>query len=473
MSGYYVRAFATNSHGTGYSEETFFSTKYDGIPTNLSNNGTSNCYIVSEEGYYGFDASTIGNGTKGIIPNAGFHTSDPSISPVTAEIVWEDTEDLITYLYFDDTKKTINFWASGKEGNALIAAKDEEGTVLWSWHIWSTDKPADHSYFNHNMKNFIVMDRNIGATRADRGTGEEWRESAGLIYQWGRKDPFAMNRYSYRWDQFTVEESIKHPNTVVTQDDWSKDIAENSGRLWTDTLKTIYDPCPLGYRIASGEAFTSFTTTGSSTTNIDEFNISGDWDNGYWFKYDGINTAWYPRTYQGIYYDSPEEGSIWLGEGNSSNGRQFIFNHNTPRVDYYWWRYTGNSLAVRCVKDQVYNDPSMPNVLTTSVTNITESQAKLSGEVTSEGTYGVTERGFVWNIHTDGKSLNIDTANKEVVGSGTGSFEVTLTTLAPGTNYFFRSYAISANGTVYGETIYFKTKETGSNEDLGEDEHEW
>jgi hypothetical protein len=121
----------------------------------------------------------------------------------------------------------------------------------------------------------------------------------------------------------------------------------------------------------------------------------------------------------------------------------------------------------------MYNDPSMPNVLTTGVSNITESQAKFTGEVTSEGTFGVTERGFVWNVNAEGKTLNVDTANKDIVGSGMGSFETTLITLKPGTNYFFRSYAISANGTVYGETIYFKTKETGSNEDLGEDEHEW
>ena len=476
MSGYYVRAFATNSHGTGYSEEFFFSTKYDGIPTNLSNNGTSNCYIVSEEGYYGFDASIIGNGSKGIIPGAGFHTSDPSISPVTAEIVWEDTEDLITYIYFDDAKKSINFWASGKEGNALIAAKDGDGSIVWSWHIWSTDKPADHSYFNHNMKNYIVMDRNIGATRADRGTGDQWKESAGLVYQWGRKDPFAMNRYTRSSGQFTIAESILKPNDMPrnsSTSDWSNEPWEGDYRLWTDTLKTIYDPCPLGYRIPATDVWTGFTTTGESTTNQNEFNISGTWDFGYNFIYDGTNTAWYPVTFNSDYDFNNYSGTIWIGKGDEDCGRNFSYNSSDPIVCDHWWSPSGLSRAVRCVKDQVYNDPSMPNVLTTGVSNITESQAKFTGEVTTEGTFGVSERGFVWNINADGKTLNVDTANKEVVGSGMGSFETTVISLKPGTNYFFRSYAISTNGTVYGETLYFKTKETGSNEDLGEDEHEW
>lgn len=476
MSGYYVRAFATNSHGTGYGEEIFFSTKYDGIPNNLSNNGTSNCYIVSEEGYFSFDASVIGNGAKGIIPDAGFHTSDPAISPVSAEILWMDTDDVITYIYFDEAKKSINFWASGKEGNALIAAKDGDGSIVWSWHIWSTDKPADHSYFNHNMKNYIVMDRNIGATRADRGTGDQWKESAGLVYQWGRKDPFAMNRYTRSSGQFSIAESILKPNDMPinpSTSDWSNEPWEGDYRLWTDTLKTIYDPCPLGYRIPATDVWTGFTTTGESTTNQNEFNISGTWDFGYNFIYDGTNTAWYPVTFNSDYDFNNYSGTIWIGKGDEDSGRTFSYDSSYPIVCDYWWSSSGFSRAVRCIKDQTYNDPSMPNVLTTSVTNITESQAKFTGEVTSEGTYGVTERGFVWNVNTDGKSLNIDTANKEVVGSGTGSFEVTLTTLTPGTNYFFRSYAISANGTVYGETLYFKTKETGSNEDLGEDEHEW
>ncbi len=476
MSGYYVRAFATNSHGTGYGEEIFFSTKYDGIPNNLSNNGTSNCYIVSEEGYFSFDASVIGNGAKGIIPDAGFHTSDPAISPVSAEILWMDTDDVITYIYFDEAKKSINFWASGKEGNALIAAKDGDGSIVWSWHIWSTDKPADHSYFNHNMKNYIVMDRNIGATRADRGTGDQWKESAGLVYQWGRKDPFAMNRYTRSSGQFTIAESILKPNDMPrnpSTSGWSNEPWEGDYRLWTDTLKTIYDPCPIGYRIPATDVWTGFTTTGESTTNQNEFNISGTWDFGYNFIYDGTNTAWYPVTFNSDYDFNNYSGTIWIGKGDEDSGRTFSYDSSYPIVCDYWWSFSDLSRAVRCVKDQTYNDPSMPNVLTTSVTNITESQAKLTGEVTSEGTYGVTERGFVWNVNTDGKSLNIDTANKEEVGSGTGSFEVTLTTLAPGTNYFFRSYAISANGTVYGETLYFKTKETGSNEDLGEDEHEW
>ncbi|MBR5610850.1 MAG: hypothetical protein IKW65_04950 [Bacteroidales bacterium] len=474
MSGYYVRAFATNSHGTGYSEEFFFSTKYDGIPTNLSNNGTSNCYIVSEEGYYGFDASIIGNGSKGIIPGAGFHTSDPSISPVTAEIVWEDTEDLITYLYFDNTKKTINFCASGKEGNALIAAKDEEGTVLWSWHIWCTDKPADHSYFNFNMKNFIVMDRNIGATRADRGTGGEWRESAGLFYQWGRKDPFSPNRYNYiYYTTISLKESISHPNTMVVVEggNWCSNSINSN---WNEEQKTIYDPCPLGYRISPSDTWSAFSKTGQYTDQLAQFNVSGSWDYGFNFIYDGTNTAWFPQTYIG-YYGETETGigEYWLPSSHDNSGRKFGYNTNGVNLFFDWYEHTSRGHAVRCVKDQVYNDPSMPNVLTTGVSNITESQAKFTGEVTTEGTFGVSERGFVWNINADGKTLNVDTANKEVVGSGMGSFETTVISLKPGTNYFFRSYAISTNGTVYGETLYFKTKETGSNEDLGEDEHEW
>ena len=473
MTQYYVRAFASNDRGVAYSQERNFYTAYDGIPTNLSTNGTSNCYIVSAEGYYSIDASVMGNGSKGIIPNSGFHTSNPAINPAYAEIVWEDRDSLITYYTYDATKKTINFWARGIEGNALIAAKDENGTILWSWHIWITDKPVDHSYFNYNKKNYIVMDRNIGATRADRGTGEEWRESAGLIYQWGRKDPFAMGRYTQTSDQMFIERTVLEPNVMSTDSDWSRDSWTGDYSLWTDTLKTIYDPCPLGYRMPARDVWSGFTTTGNSTSNEDEFNISGPWDRGYWYYYDGVNTAWYPQTYYGTWYGENQSSVIWIGKGNESSANYFECNPNHPITTWEWWASSGDCRAVRCVKDQTYNDPSLPSVIPYDVTEITESQAKFQGEVTSQGTYEVVERGFVYGIRSD-VALNIDTATKIVCGMGEGPFEHKELSLTPGTEYSVRCYAVNSMGdVVYSETKWFKTKETGSNEDLAEDEWEW
>ena len=160
----------------------------------LSEIGNANSYIVSESGLYSIDATVIGNGEFGLIDGANFHTASTTISPANAKLLWEDTAGVIGGVTYADGK--INFMSTGIHGNALVAATDADGKVLWSWHIWSTEQPADQLYVN-NSGSYTMLDRNIGAIRADRGeTDEDWDESIGLNYQWGRKDPFAEQRYT-------------------------------------------------------------------------------------------------------------------------------------------------------------------------------------------------------------------------------------------------------------------------------------
>lgn len=70
--------------------------------------------------------------------------------------------------------------------------------IYWSWHIWATDDPTNGSTYHHGFEkdkdgntvtNWKWMDRNLGAVNASF-LGNNWHKSAGLQYQWGRKDPF-------------------------------------------------------------------------------------------------------------------------------------------------------------------------------------------------------------------------------------------------------------------------------------------
>lgn len=70
-----------------------------------------------------------------------------------------------------------------KKGNAVVAAKDASGVILWSWHIWLTDQPNEEVYKNDAG---VMMDRNLGALSVQKGSVL----SLGLLYQYGRKDPF-------------------------------------------------------------------------------------------------------------------------------------------------------------------------------------------------------------------------------------------------------------------------------------------
>lgn len=142
----------------------------------LDKNGTANCYIADSGEKYQF-ATVKGN-------------SEESVGEVaSAEVLWETIGtdiapkkgDLIKELVYEDD--TISFKTNTFKGNALIAAKDKAGKILWSWHIWITLEPKDQVYRNNAG---TMMDRNLGALTTIKGDAS----AIGLIYQWGRKDPF-------------------------------------------------------------------------------------------------------------------------------------------------------------------------------------------------------------------------------------------------------------------------------------------
>lgn len=144
------------------------------LPTNLSENGTANCYIVSEAGKYVFDATVKGNGAEGIYK--GFPDQDPAIAPASAKILWTEADGLVSDLALANGK--ISFTASGNEGNFAIAALDASENVLWSWHIWCTSSVNDVTVSGDK---YVFMDRNLGAYAV---------EDCSFYYEWGRKDPF-------------------------------------------------------------------------------------------------------------------------------------------------------------------------------------------------------------------------------------------------------------------------------------------
>ena len=96
-----------------------------------------------------------------------------------------------------------------------------------------------------------------------------------------------------------------------------------------------------------------------------------------------------------------------------------------------------------------------PTVVTKSVGEVTETTAKVVGQVTADGGAEVSERGICWN--TEGAPEIIDFRTKD--GSGVGSYTSSLSDLAPQTTYYVRAYASNEAGTSYGEEKTFTTLE--------------
>lgn len=437
---YYYQAYAINTKGESQSE---VYGEFSLGSINLSERGYANTYIVSNAGRYTFNPHIIGNGHNGIIPGAGFHTETAEISPVSAKLLWEEKEGMISDVQYRSESEDIIFTTNGEEGNALIAVCDVDGVILWSWQIWCTDVPKVQQYVNE-MGIFSVLDRNLGATRADMGSGDEWKESVGTLYQWGRKDPFVMDSSLDKAAsvQSSAEYYVHNPNVFAHSSEWDVNFTD---KFWYSEKKTIYDPCPMGYRIQGHYVTYDLKKKGSFTKGLNVL-------------YDEVNTTWYPATPNydcfGEYRFTDSYGYVWLSDNKyivSLDNSRFTSGFNPGRAK-------GDAYPVRCMKDEGYIDLALPVVSLNEISDITSSSVIIKAEVVNEGHSSVSERGVVVG---ESAEVTIENGIKYKSDSGVGEFNVNITSLQSFTTYYVKVYAINADGISYSNPKEFTTLYSG------------
>ena len=357
-----IKSFVTchDDYTVGFKDLSLYSA------TDLSANGTANCYIVSRAGTY--KMKTV----KGNDANQALS----SISKAT--ILWEtfgtDVEparlDLIKGICYKSGYLIFETASTFREGNAVVAVNDASGKILWSWHIWFTDQPQVQVYYNGAG---TMMDRNLGATSATPGDVG----ALGLLYQWGRKDPFLGSssilscttaKSTISWpspvstnsSRGTVSYVVANPTTFVTAGsssdyDWHYSSRDNT--LWTtsDKTKSIYDPCPVGWRVPDGGSSGVWSkAVGSSSRFTHTYNGSNEGMN-FSGKFGSASTIWYPASGYRYNYDGSLDG---VGDGGrcwsaspSSNYAYCLSFYNDgdvyPSDNYY--RALGQS--VRCLQE--------------------------------------------------------------------------------------------------------------------------
>jgi len=367
---------------------------------------SSNCFVLKENEVLKFEPYNR-------IEKGGDYNISTYLNPEVdelkidkMEIIWQTKDcigdntngDLVKLLGTDaDGIHRKVYVKAGKEGNALIAARNSKKEIIWSWHIWVTNNepdnlanaivyttyPWDESGIHGGLNaprivGYSVMPCNLGALafRSDdqsdyclpRGTrfDDTQIKTFGMVYQWGRKDPFPPMIYStgtedangafdytddYTEEHFandnttevhktssyndisylfhsqmgsnvgTVKYAIQHPTVYIsgtTTDkhyvydlennihsenipyfnfgDWLKesddrlwgqaaesakklDIYDYVPRTWGNIVlgynkvlkahlydnygeKSIFDPCPTGWRVAPGDLWFGFTLSG-------------------------------------------------------------------------------------------------------------------------------------------------------------------------------------------------------------------
>lgn len=414
----------------------------------LSERGTANCYMIHNAGLYSFDASVIGIGNDGIIADAGYHTADAAINPSDAILLWAEPWDMISELKYDSENKRISFYTTGREGNALIAATDAEGSILWSWHIWATDQPMEQQHKNDNGE-FYVQDRNIGATRSDKGTGEEWRESIGMYYQWGRKDPFIGWNQIPNSNKMSIAASITDPTRFPTSFPW---MTPENHELWDSSQKTIYDPCPTGYVITSDTVWDTYK--GQNVVHN---------QNGWEFTYDGVNKTWIPGAAwidtAGNLINHEYEVYMWSGKHDKN---LHILNNN---LNIGSWQLN-NGFTVRCMKDDNYIDPLYPGLVLKEIGDITSASATVLSTITNNGKGDIISRGVVYGTTP---TVTVENGTKVESTDNTSEFTTQLSGLEMATKYYVRAFAVNEVGIAYSNPVSFYTIYEGDGIDLSKD----
>lgn len=128
----------------------------------------------------------------------------------------------------------------------------------------------------------------------------------------------------------------------------------------------------------------------------------------------------------------------------------------TPNTTYYVRAYAANSAGTSYGEEESFTTAqnlTAPLVMTSNVTDVTETTALGGGNVTDDGGTDVTERGLCWSME---HNPTVD-GTHESNGTGTGSFTVEMTNLNPHTTYYVRAYAINNVGTSYGDEVSFTT----------------
>ena len=216
-----------------------------------------------------------------------------------------------------------------QSGNAVVAVK-KGGTTVWSWHLWFAPKDALDKIpvTNYQGKVYNFTKETLGwkptqwsgstydkartvkvkvvQTIKNGGVAQETvinitqnpgnvKKGATTLYQFGRKDAFpgvdasdlAANSHFTQnaGDNMTIMNNIQNPDKFYIYGSsmytnysyynlWSADnTVTGSYNQGNDNpvVKTVYDPCPVGFKMPANNAFTGFTANGQNggTMNVD------------------------------------------------------------------------------------------------------------------------------------------------------------------------------------------------------------
>ena len=275
---------------------------------------TANCYVVSAAGTYQLPlvyGNAIKNGSENNAAYQGRNFKDYQNNTINnsritnaddAVLVWSDGFFMFKDIHLDEARKNLVFTIDPdymQQANAVLAVRDANDQIMWSWHIWVTERNVYETiavkdnidnnitygmmpcnlgwvdgkmvYYNQRDLTFTFTQDHSGITKEmtvqQEGAKFDYKDVGSTYYQWGRKDPLVALRNwdAYRFEDYRLHEtgkpdyiyrcetgpaslgtSIQHPNVFYTRNndvtDWNSEhiatlwnVQENGGHLNSTT----------------------------------------------------------------------------------------------------------------------------------------------------------------------------------------------------------------------------------------------
>ena len=275
-----------NAAGKGTEENPYDLSTHDENGGTI-NETTANCYVVDAPGVYKLplvygnallDGQNNQDAYKGeaFVDYNGNKINQPYIdNPHDCCLVWSDGYYMVKDVKLSDDEKYLVFTIDEdylQQANAVVAVRDSEGKIMWSWHIWVTERKIYSEnihelhdifgssriyymmqcnlgwvdgktvYYNDRELNFRFTQSASGNVRemkvSHNGDIFDYKDPGSTYYQWGRKDPLVALRnwhnvgfndyrlheigkdgYQYRYEYAPVKQNIaiQHPNVFYAR----------------------------------------------------------------------------------------------------------------------------------------------------------------------------------------------------------------------------------------------------------------
>ena len=434
---YYVRAYATNSAGTGYGNQVTFTTSSIALATLTTTAITSIAQTTAVSGgnitadnggsvtARGVCWGTVTNPTIALSTKTtegtgtGAFTSTLSgLQPGTTYYVRAYATNNIGTGYGDNISFTTLIGIIFNPNLTYGSVSDNDGNT------YKTIPIGTQTWMAENLKTTKYNDGTAIPLVTD---GTAWAALSTPGYCWYNNDAATYKAtYGALYNWYTV----------------------NTGKL-----------CPTGWHVPTDAEWTTLTTS-----------LGGESVAGGKLKETGITHWQSPNTgatnesgftalpggeryYSGT-FDSFQSYSYWWTSTENNTGSA-----------WYRWIYSSGSIIVRGYLNKIYGfsvrcisgELTLPTLSTTSISGITSSSAVSGGNISSEGGSSITARGVCWSTSSTPTTTNFKTTD----GSDIGSFTSNLTGLSANTTYYVRAYATNSVGTAYGTQISFITSSGG------------